>query len=437
MMENIVKARSYIIFIAGLIVAFSAVAFIESRSEKISTASSVTILPSSRISPTPAPRSLTPQELDAGRIAWKYFENNTDSETGLANSSDKYPATTMWDTASYLMALIAAQKLEIISQQEFDQRTEKALAALERMPLFDATLPNKSYNTKTLSMVDYGNKVTPRGIGWSALDIGRLLVPFDVIVWSYPQHTPTIRKILSRWNTTPLVTDGVLFGAMVSKDGQSKLVQEGRLGYEEYAAKSFTLIGLDAGKAGSYTDHLSYVNIYNIQIPYDNRNPKEFGGTHNYVVSEPYVLDGLEFGWDGISREFSWRIYRAQEERFLATGVLTAVTEDHIDRAPYFVYNTVYSDGKVWNTITDKGVDASSFRSLSVKAAFAWHALYGTEYTKKLMAAVLPLRDPERGWYAGFYEESKQPNKAISANTNAVILESLAFIKNGKFIQYH
>jgi hypothetical protein len=149
------------------------------------------------------------------------------------------------------------------------------------------------------------------------------------------------------------------------------------------------------------------------------------------------VLDGLEFGWDSASRELAWRVFAAQQRRYERTGVLTAVTEDHIDQKPYFVYNTVFSDGKVWNTTTESGEDASAFRALSVKAAFGWYALFGTDYTRKLVEAVAPLHDAERGWYGGRYEASGKTNMSVNANTNAVVLQSLAFIERGRFVRYH
>ena len=175
--------------------------------------------------------------------------------------------------------------------------------------------------------------------------------------------------------------------------------------------------------------------IYDIFVPYDQRDTKNLGA-HNYVLSEPYILDGLEFGWDYISREFSWRVYRVQEERFRKTGILTAVTEDHIDQPPYFVYNTVFTNGKSWNTLTEKGEDASALRTLSIKAAFGWHALYRSKYTNKLIQEISSLYHPSNGWYSGIYEESNIPNKSINANTNAVILESLAYIAHGKLLSY-
>jgi hypothetical protein len=71
-----------------------------------------------------------------------------------------------------------------------------------------------------------------------------------------------------------------------------------------------------------------------------------------------------------------------------------------------------------------------------VKAAFGWHALLRTEYTAKLVEKVAPLHEPGKGWYAGLYEATGQPNRALAANTNAVVLESLAYIARGRLLQY-
>jgi hypothetical protein len=354
----------------------------------------------------------------------------------LVNSVDNYPASTLWDTASSLLGIIAAYRLELVTQGEFDARVTKILQSLAKIPLFENQLPNKSYNTESLAMVDYGNKPVERGIGWSAIDIARFLVPLNIIAWNYPQHLQAVRAVVKRWDWNKLLRRGYLYGTFVDKNGETVYVQEGRLGYEEYAAKAFSLLGMDTLSALQQTDFLKYVRVYDIQVPTDSRNPEQYGA-HNYVVSEPYILDGIEFGWDDISREFAFRVYAAQQERFSKTGVLTAVSEDNIDQAPYFVYNTVYTDGKVWNCITDEGKNADAFRSISTKAVFGWHVLYGTPYTNKLLDRIRPLHDPGRGWYSGLYEKSQRPNKAITANTNAIVLESLAYKRFGKLMQMY
>ena len=189
-------------------------------------------------------------------------------------------------------------------------------------------------------------------------------------------------------------------------------------------------MGLDVNNALSYYDHLKLVSIDGVRVPTDSRSADKYRA-HVYAVSEPYILDGLEFGWDASSRAFARDIYEVQRNRFARSGVLTAVSEDNLDQAPYFAYNTVWADGKAWNTITDEGKDVSQFRSLSTKAAMGWIALYHDDYTARLRAALEGLSDPAKGWFAGRYERDGKENRALTANTNAIVLESLCYLQNG------
>jgi len=436
--EGLINARSHIVFVLGLIAAFGLVYKIDTMDLKpgvkdSAIASRVEITLSEDI-PKPSRGDLSEQEKRWAQVAWRYFENNFHPETGLTNSVDNYPASTMWDTASYLMAIISAYRLDVIEQKEFDEKLSAALKTLAKLPLFDGQLPNKSYNTITLAMVNYQNQVTERGIGWSAIDIGRILVPLNIITWNYPQYTPDVKAVIEHWQLQRALKNGELYSAIVDqKTGKTRYLQEGRLGYEEYSAKSYNLLGLDVSKAIDYKDYLSFIDIYGIQIPVDRRDPEVFHA-HNYVVSESYILDGLEFGWDYLSREFAYRVYSVQQERFNATGQVTAVSEDNIDQAPYFVYNTIYTDGKAWNAITEDGADASKYKTISTKAALGWSVLFQSPYRKHLIDAVKELYDPDKGWYSGIYEQSKKPNKAITANTNAIILEALCFKKFGPLV---
>lgn len=432
--NNLANARSSIIFLLGIAFAITIIMKLENM-RLVTVTEEIALVQESDI-PKPQHRPLTEQEREWATIAWKYFVNNYQPTTGLVNSVDLYPAATMWDTGSYLIAVISAYRLRIIARPEFESRLNEALNGLAMMPLFDGELPNKSYNTVSLKMVNYNNKESQRGIGWSTIDIGRILVPFNIIMMNYPEFTPQVQKIIQQWKFDKLLKKGSLYGATVDKKGKTTYVQEGRLGYEEYSAKPFSSFGFDASKAAKYDDFLQYVDIEGIKIPTDNRDPKKYNA-HNYVVSEPYILDGLEYGWDNVSRQFSWQVYSVQEQKFNHTQILTAVSEDHIDQKPYFVYNTVFTDGKIWNAITDKGEDASAFKSISTKAVFGWYSLYQTQYTTLLLNNIKTLYDKDRGWYSGLYEKAQVPNKAITANTNAVILEALCFLQHGRLVNVY
>ncbi|MEJ1930966.1 DUF3131 domain-containing protein [Nostoc sp. NIES-2111] len=374
---------------------------------------------------------LTPEEQTYARAAWQYFVKNYQPATGLTNSTGGYPSGTLWDMGNYLMALNAARSLNLTDQADFDARLNKFLTTFSNLKLFEDALPNKVYNAATAQIVDYGNNPIERGIGWSALDIGRILAAFDVIRTCHPQYSDWLKGIVAKWQVKRSLKDEQLFGATVLPDNKTLLVQEGRLGYEEYGARGYQLWGFSAPKALALEPY-KMVEINGVQIPVDTR---DFQSTNanNYVVSESYILDGIEFGFQGELADFAARVLDVQKRRYDATGQLTAVTEDNIDQAPYFLYNTVYANGNAWATITDSNQPYPQFRSISTKAAFGWRYLFPENtYAQKLFDAVKDLRSPnDDGYYAGIYEESKQPNKALTGNTNGLILEILYYKARG------
>lgn len=435
---GLLRARSHIVFLTALGAAFTLIIKLDALG------SMAAPQPLDVFNLTKSPRSasvihenaLSLEEEEAAQISWRYFENNYQEKTGLVNSVDGYPSTTMWDQASYLLAIISAYRLEVIDEDEFEERISNLLNALGNLPLFDDALPNKAYSTLTLEMTDYNNNSSERGIGWSALDLARLATPLNVLVWNHPEYADDVRSILQHWKFSEMLEDGYMIGSRIDADGNTEFVQEGRIGYEEYAAQALALLAFDTKRAAEYADFLKLVDIYGIDVPTDVRDARTYGA-HNYVVSEPFILAGIEYGWTSDMQELAYRVYAAQEARHAKTGQLTAVSEDNIDRAPYFVYNTVFANGKAWNAITEEGEDASEFRSISTKAVFGWDALYNTPYTDLLMERVINLRDPEKGYYSGWYETLDEPNTSITANVNGIILESLHYKKFGKLVSFH
>jgi len=208
--HNMVKARSALVFLIGLTLAFWLVYSLEkwnpehpgaqhSDTQQLSSGQSSIITFSESTKPNRVHRKLNALELQWAQTAWRYFENNYVPENGFVNSADKYPAATMWDTSSYLLGLIAARRLDIVNETEFDTRVSTLLKTLASMPLFEQQLPNKSYNANSIAMVTYDNEETARGIGWSAIDIGRVMVPLNVLVWHFPEHTAGVGKVLAHW----------------------------------------------------------------------------------------------------------------------------------------------------------------------------------------------------------------------------------------------
>ncbi|WP_205125636.1 DUF3131 domain-containing protein [Pseudomethylobacillus aquaticus] len=370
---------------------------------------------------------LSEQELDMARIAWKYFEKNYQAKTGLVNSANQYPSTTMWDTGSSIAATLTARELEFISQKEFDDRITALLATLNTMRLFNEEAPNKAYNTLDGEMSDYNNKPTQDGIGVSTLDLARLSQWLNVLSCMHPKHRLIARQVMARWKYCRLIKNGEMYG--LSREGkQIQVLQEGRLGYEQYAGKIFSRLGFDTGISKTYRNkHATATDIYGVSIPYDKRDPKDLGA-YNYVVTESFYMDAMENGLDPELSPLVDNIYKVQQKRWEQTGQVTAVSEDNVDRDPWFVYNTIFVAGKPWSAITDTGRDMSQLRSVSTKAAISMALFKPREfYSKVLIDHVRSAYDPDYGWYSGVYETGLGYNKALTANTNGVILETILY----------
>ncbi|WP_420209317.1 DUF3131 domain-containing protein [Candidatus Electronema sp. JC] len=392
-----------------------------------------------------SPSPLTEEEIELAKIAWKYFENNT-QDSGLCNAVQQYPSTTMWDTASYMGGMTAAYELGIIDKKEFNLRMTKLLGALNKLEFFQNELPNKVYHAKDMIKVNYGNEAGE--IGYSALDLGRMLIWLKIIKERYPIHAAAIDNFVLRWNFSNMVNEnGTLYGASTSS-GELRYLQEGRLGYEEYAAKGFQLWGFDTARA-SKMEPYSVILLHGIEVPYDSRDPRELTA-HNYVVTESYVLDAMELGWDRADdrssphnvhtdaemADFARRIFAVQAARHRETGILTARTEHQLDQDPYFVYDTIYSDGYPWNTITDSGEHVPKFAAVALKGAFGIWAVWDMPYSQTLFDSISHLHDQEKGFYEGLFENGAGFIDTFTANNNGIVLESFLYKAKGKLLQF-
>jgi len=378
-------------------------------------------------------------DLQMARIAWTYFENNYNPETGLVNAVNNFPSTTMWDTGSALAATVAALDFGFIDKKDFDDRVSAMIGSLARMKLFNDEAPNKVYNTKTLQMVDYANKPSEFGIGVSALDLARLMSWTRTLSCMHPKYHHGVKSTLSRWKYERIIKDKQMYGLALNKFNpeEIKVWQEGRLGYEQYAAKIFEKYGFDASEAASYENkHRGNIEIMGINIAHDNRDPREWHA-NNYVLTESYTMDAMELGIDDENKALVRNIFEVQKQRWRETGIVTAISEDNIDQEPWFLYNTIFNAGETWQTTNSSDVSYDHLKTTSVKAAISMALLYPEdEYSAVLMNAVESAYDVDKGWYSGIYENGAGYNKVTTANTNGVILSGFLYKKYGSLFPH-
>jgi hypothetical protein len=385
---------------------------------------------------------LTPKELVWAKVAWKYIENNTVVQTGLVNSVDHVPTTTLWQMGDYLAALVAAHQLGLIDMLEFDHRVSKLLEFLNNMPLSELSLPNRVYNTQNGLMVNFANQ--PADVGWSAIEIGRLLTWMKIAGQRYPHLREYFDKVVLRWNFCNVIDDcGVLYGQGKGA-GKSARSQEGRLGYLQYASAGFAAWGFETRKS-AVTAPTEAIDILGVKLHVDARDDRT-SGEMAPVVTMPYVLLGIEFGWEyprdasqlggreesANLRGMTLDLFRIQQLRYEKQGVLTARTDHPVRNPPHFVYDTVFASGYAWNTLSDQGRSVPALAMVSTKAVFGMWVLAQNGYTDRLLSAVEALYKDDKGWFEGRYENSGGYEDLLTLSTNAFVLQSLLYKVQGR-----
>jgi hypothetical protein len=343
--------------------------------------------------------------------------------TGLFDPVLGYHHATMWDIGSGLAGLVCAEQLRVISKAQFADLLQQQLASLAKMPLYDNALPNREYNIATLAMHDPAVPLSVRGTGWSTTDMGRLLIWLKIAANWYPEFAATIHNLVGRWALTRMASDGQAYGGYL-KHGRGAVRQEGRLGYEQYAATGLALWGLDMHQALRF-DSTERFDLLGVPLLRDTRNLAS-------LTSEAFFLARMELGQlSPVFDQLEHALFEVQEKYAALKGTLIAVSEDSIDCPPWFLYNSVCFERRPWACVNPAGVAYPDLACVSTKTAVAWCALYDRPYVARVFDAVKSALDPHRGYYAGVFIAGAV-NRSLNINTNAVILESLLYRRLGR-----
>jgi hypothetical protein len=361
--------------------------------------------------------------IDAARRAWSYVDRHYEPATGFVWTVPDYPITTLWDIASGLAALYCAEALGLLDAREYDARMTRALLTLRSMPLFDGAAFNKAYLVGDARMADRTGAASAHGYGWSAMDLGRLLVWLRIIALEQPRFAADAAAVVDRLDVHRIVSDGYLHGAELGARG-TRVFQEGRIGYEQYAAEGFALWGHDARRARDILENAGAARIMDRPVLHDRR-------PRGCLTSEPYLLTGLELGWNAQSYRLALSVLAAQRERYARTGQVTLVSEDASSDAPhYFYYYCALFEGEPFAvTAQGQALLPDGPRTISTKAAFAWYALSPNTYTREALELVTGALANAEGWPAGLREGSNAIAGPENVNTAAVILESALFAR--------
>lgn len=426
--NGIYSARSYITILVGFLLGFAVVLWVEYQMPKRTETTDGIVL-SKTFPALPASRELTFDEAVWARIAWQYFVNNT-QPNGLVNAENDHAWLSMWSTGSYLLAVIAARQLNIVKPDEFDDRITSAIDALQSLPLNASGLPAPYYQSETLQPIASAEPKTA-----SAIDMGRLLMPLQILLWRYPQHAVAVNQLLTKWQLASLLQSSAPQSASLPVSRWVLATDDPRssYGYRLYASNTLRMINPAAGLAVTQPpDGMKMIEIEGIAVPDEGlRTP---WGQQPSLVSMPYLLTGLEQGFDARSGEITWRLMRILQARNSMSADAEQISTDYAEQAPDFTAQPAGSQPlPLQQQEESKRASVPDQALTSTRSAFAWYALFRNAWSEALLQQMHVMIEPGKGWKAGFNSDGTT-HSGIDADTNAMVLESLSYIAHGQLL---
>ncbi len=364
-------------------------------------------------------------------IAWQYFATRTPgAPLGLVPAAmwpegsglGRYSILTMWDAGSLILANLSARSIGLIDEKEFDQRTRTVMAFLKKSTFRWGQLSLPNYRTQIVS----GNAVEG---GYDTTDTGRLLMALHILDKA-TNGAYQAKQQVARWDIAGMVNKGQPYDVKSSSRYEARCFN-----YIHYIARAYGLwdIEVDTG--------------FHRELKPSDADAREAFIHHvaavGPIASEPHTNEAIELGHSARSRILADALNAAQQERYAETGHLTSVSETPIDKQPWFTYQGYNLDpdaGPRWpvdSVVTERrwatNEFAQTYRMISSKAAYLWLAERGDDYATKLrnfISAKAPTG--KYGFYPGIYERSGRPPHIMDVNTNATVLESIAFILGGR-----
>ncbi len=362
-----------------------------------------------------------PSDMSRARTAWAYFTPAVPAEDARG-AGFVTPASLGDDIA----ATYAARRLGLIDRAGFDRRIADLLVFLRGAQLSRGVLPGRYMDAHNGKLVDPpGRAADP---GWSAVEVGQLLVWLRVLAAGEPRHAQAITAIVKRWHLYSAVdADGILLRSL---PGLDPLADAGT-GFAAIAALGLRAWGVEAQLPMAPSNEFA-VDVAGVSIGLP------LGPQIEPLLTTPAALiemifgsispDGTRLTWQ---RDQAALLAEAQQRRD-AAGVLSARSNYRRGAAPYSVENAVLASGFPWSVAGD-GAVRPDLALVSVSAAFGLRILMPDGGYGDHVVSILSGMETPGGWTEGQYEIDSRREPQLTAATNAMVLAAVLHRQAGTF----
>lgn len=377
--------------------------------------------------PDPAPLTTEDWMADA-RLAWTFFERFSNASTGLCVDTADVQGTdtwlhrelTMWDLGSLISGVMAAHELGLLPDSVFVARAEQLVRALPATKIGGRLLPNEVISSET------GNT---RSDNFNACDTGRLLSVLRELD-AHPLTQAIAEKRIAEWDLGSVIIDGHIHSVV---DGA--LVDRFRSHCAHYTARAFRDRGLVAASPYEVADPASDTDRAMTLL----HSLRGFGA----LGAEPLLFEALEMGMSQPSELLASVLFSAQKHDFEQTNILHCVSEAPLNREPWFTYQGLDLTAGPNRWMISAASNDARFRSdafrqevalVNTKAAYLWSAYRPGPYATLLVRHVRERARLEGvGFSPGVFIATGAAMQGYAdVNTNAIVLEAIAFILRGR-----
>lgn len=332
-----------------------------------------------QVEETLAEKQLTLTEMMPAIFAWHYFQNNTDSVSGMFRSYDSENIVNTNDIPGYVLAVFSARKLGIISKEELTERVISVLNFLSTVPL---TEDGNFFTTYTLDSISVHNNYE-----CDIFTSLRLTALMSTLVVNNDTFREPAFRLLKEMNLVSRLTDFRNKSEVPGIDGRVINLYIKSLQLPDslniISAAEFTRYPLDFTNYFHYLEqNIKYWGTDRLRKDYLDCEDVFYHHDSSYVVFSPLSL--------GKNEELYY--YMSEDSAF-----------------------TVYSKKMIPVEQTFVTTSGAFYRKL----------LRDDEIATRIIAEVNDLFDPERGWYEGRLINSGDVVTFINAHTNAVVLNVL------------
>jgi hypothetical protein len=331
------------------------------------------------------------------RIAWAFFQPGygVSPATGLIYASPYWHRFTDWDLGGYILAVLAAQNLGLISNSGpwgAEHRLQLVLNFLQTRPLTNDNLTFQFYDSDTGTVSPDG----PPNTG-NVIDEGRLLIALYDTLKLHPELASQVQAAVHHVNYAAFAADPRFAAGDI---------------YSRYAQIGFNLWGFKTASPPNYTA------------------PPP--GT--YIIAEPVVSAIMEGVNDTYITAASSETYVAQYAAYNRTGLLMALSEGqyppYLNSSTPYVYEGIeVPSGNSYYVQTWQGTNVKSSPEAFTKVAFAFYAIYRSHYGYLLMENLANLTT-SNGYMEGILSTTHQAFGAVGDNSNIMIMEACAYAVN-------